>query len=146
MQIAQNVTVAANTASSKSQSAKDATSNKPETVEERITSLHAELKITPDEETNWNAVAQAMRENASAMEKLIAEKKSEAPQSMTAVEDLKSYSEFAQAHVDGLKNLTASFSTLYDAMPDQQKKLADQVFRNYGPGHRSAHNSSRKQG
>ena len=44
------------------------------------------------------------------------------PQDMTAVDDLKSYQKYAQAHVDGLKNLIASFATLYDALPDDQKK------------------------
>lgn len=144
MQLAQNGT--ASSASGKHAAAKDATSSKPESVEERITSLHAALKITPDEEANWNAVAQAMRDNAANMQKLIADKKAQAPQNMSAVDDLKTYQEFAQAHVDGLKNLTSSFETLYDSMPDQQKKVADQVFRNFGPRHRSAHNAARREG
>jgi protein CpxP len=112
--------------------AREATSSQPETVEQRITNLHATLKITPDEESKWNSVAQAMRENAANMEKLVATKRSQAPQSMTAVDDLKTYQEFAQAHVDGLKNLTSAFSSLYSSMPDQQKKNADQVFQNFG--------------
>ena len=74
-------------------------------------------------------VAQAMRENAAAMDKLLAESRTTPPQSMTAVEDLQMYQKFAQTHVDGLKNLLASFSALYTAMPDAQKKIADGVFR-----------------
>jgi glutamine synthetase adenylyltransferase len=104
---------------------------KAETVEQRITQLHAQLKITPDQESKWNSVAQAMRDNAANMEKLVAEKRQQAPQSMSAVDDLKTYQEFAQAHVDGLKNLTSAFSSLYDSMSDQQKKNADQVFANF---------------
>jgi protein CpxP len=110
------------------------TAIKGETVEQRITALHASLKITPAEETQWNGVAQAMRENAAAMDKLVATTRTTAPQSMNAVQDLQSYQQFAQAHVDGLKNLTAAFSTLYDAMPDAQKKVADQVFQTSGHG------------
>jgi len=102
-----------------------------ETVEQRITKLHADLKITPDEEKKWNDVAQAMRDNASKMEKLIAEKRQKAPQSMTALDDLDTYQDFAQAHVDGLKNLTSSFKSLYDSMPDAQKKNADEIFANF---------------
>jgi periplasmic protein CpxP/Spy len=105
---------------------------KGETVEQRITTLHAELKITPAEEAQWNNVAQAMRENASAMEKLVAANRTTPPQSMTAVQDLQSYQQFAQAHVDGLKNLTSAFSKLYDSMDDAQKKTADQVFQTSG--------------
>jgi len=106
-----------------------ATETKGETVEQRITSLHAALKITSGEETQWNAVAQAMRENAASMDKLVASTRTTPPQNMSAVDDLKSYQKFAQAHVDGLKNLLSSFEKLYAAMPDTQKKIADEVFK-----------------
>ena len=109
-----------------------ATQTKGETVEQRITNLHAALKITPKQEKQWNDVAQAMRQNATAMDTLVATNRTTPPQSMTAVEDLKTYQKFAQAHVDGLKNLISSFDTLYDAMPDAQKKVADQVFTTSG--------------
>jgi periplasmic protein CpxP/Spy len=103
-----------------------------ETLEQRITNLHAALQITPKEDARWNNVAQAMRENASAMQKLSAEKTTEAPQSMTALQDLIAYEKFAQAHVDGLKNLISSFRKLYASMPDPQKKVADLVFQKFG--------------
>jgi hypothetical protein len=119
--------------------AQEAAARKAETIEQRISHLHKALKITPDEETNWNAVAQAMRDNAAAMEKLVAERNARASQGMTAVEDLKTYENFAQAHVDGLKNLIASFQTLYDAMPDAQKKVTDQVFQGFGAKHARSH-------
>jgi periplasmic protein CpxP/Spy len=109
-----------------------ATQSKGETVEERITNLHAALKITPDEETKWNGVAQAMRENGAAMDKLVAANRTTPPQNMSAVDDLTTYEKFAQAHVDGLKNLISSFKTLYTAMPDAQKKNADEVFKTSG--------------
>ncbi len=111
-----------------------AAETKGETVEQRITNLHVALKITADEESKWNGVAQAMRENAAAMDKLVATNRTAPPQNMSAVDDLKVYQQFAQAHVDGLKNLTSAFSTLYDAMPDAQKKVADEVFRTSGHG------------
>jgi uncharacterized protein Yka (UPF0111/DUF47 family) len=99
-----------------------------DTIDQRITSLHEELKITPAEETDWNAVAQTMRDNADAMEKLASQKQAQSEKGMTAVEDMQTYGEFAQAHVDHLKKLTSVFETLYDAMPKQQQALADQVF------------------
>jgi hypothetical protein len=105
-----------------------ATETKGVTVEQRIKDLHAALKITPDQDSKWNEVAQDMRENAAAMDKLIAANRTTPPQNMTAVEDLKMYQKFAQAHVDGLKNLISSFDKLYAAMPDAQKKIADVVF------------------
>jgi protein CpxP len=109
-----------------------ATETKGETVQQRITDLHASLKITPAEETQWNGVAQAMHENAAAMGKLVATNQATPPQNLNAMQDLEIYQELAQADVDGLKNLTAAFSKLYDVMPDTQKKLADQVFQTSG--------------
>lgn len=110
----------------------DASVPKMETVEQRITSLHDSLKITTAEEANWTTVATSMRDNAAAMDKLTAAKSAQEQQSMTATDDLKAYTTFAQAHLDGLKNLSASFGTLYAAMPADQQKVADQVFRDFG--------------
>jgi protein CpxP len=109
-----------------------ATEAKTETVEQRITALHAALKITPDQEVKWKAVAVAMRENAAAMEKLLAQTAATPAKNMTAVMDLKMYQKFAQAHVNGLKNLIDDFQVLYAAMPDVQKKNADEVFKTAG--------------
>ena len=97
------------------------------------------MNITPAEEAQWNGVAQAMRENATAMDKLVATNRTTPPQNMTAVQDLETYRLLAQAHVDGLKNLSSAFSTLYDAMPDAQKKNADQVFQTFGQKGRAEH-------
>jgi|HubBroStandDraft_1064217.scaffolds.fasta_scaffold00095_33 protein CpxP len=119
------------------QAGNDATATQSETVEQRITNLHSELKITGTEEAKWNNVAQAMRENAAAMEKLAAAKTTQAPSSMTAIDDLKGYEKFAQAHVDGLKNLISSFEALYREFPDDQKKVADEVFQTFGQKGRS---------
>ena len=105
-----------------------ATETKGETVEQRIKDLHTALKITPDQDSKWNEVAQDMRENAAAMDNLIAANRKTPAKNMTAVEDLKMYQKFAQAHVDGLKNLIPSFDKLYAGMPDAQKKIADEVF------------------
>jgi len=119
-------------AAQKSADAKAATETKTETVEARITKLHTDLKITADEQSKWDNVAQTMRDNATAMEKLVATKHSQDRASLTAVDDLNNYQEFAQAHLSGLKDLTSSFKALYDAMPDAQKKNADHVFQIFG--------------
>jgi len=108
---------------------------KAETIDERIATLHAELMITPDEETNWRAVADTMRANDMAMQKLLADNKATNAQGrVTAVDDLKTYESFNRAHVEGLKDLIASFGTLYDAMPDGQKQVADHVFHDFNRG------------
>ena len=109
-----------------------ATETKGETVQQRITDLHASLKITPAEETQWNGVAQAMHENAAAVDKLVATNGTTSPQNLSAIQELQIYQQLAQAHVDGLENLTAAFSTLYNVMSDGQKKVADRVFQTSG--------------
>ena len=119
-------------ATGKPPAAAAATSNKPHTVEQRITMLKSALKITPEQEPKWDKVATAMRENAASMDKLVKEKQAKA-QSITAVDDLKTYQDFTQAHLDGLKNLTSAFESLYNSMSADQKKNADQVFHNFGP-------------
>jgi hypothetical protein len=124
--------------SGKPPAAAAATSTRPETVEQRISALKTALKITPDQESKWEGVATAMRENAAAMDKLVQEKKGTMA-SLNAVEDLKTYQEFSQVRLDGMKNLISSFKTLYDSMPADQQKNADQVFDNYGPRKSARH-------
>ncbi len=99
-----------------------------ESVEDRIKTLHAELKITPAEEEKWSKVADAMRSNAQTVDALI-EKRHEDAMKETAVENLRSWSDIAQAHADGSKALLTAFDALYTDMPDAQKKIADDAFR-----------------
>lgn len=111
--------------------ASDTAVTKAETVEQRIGTLHEKLMITNAQENAWANVAQVMRDNSAAIEKLVAAKKAATPENMTAVDDLVTYQTFAQAHVDGLQKLTSSFKALYETMPDAQKKVADQTFRDF---------------
>ena len=108
---------------------------KAETVDQRIETLHTQLQITPQEEPKWKAVAETMRANAAEMAKMAAQSEQDAAKGMTAVDDLKTYEKFARAHVAGLRKLTTSFEALYSAMPAAQKKVADQVFDNFGHEH-----------
>lgn len=96
-------------------------------VEAHIKALHAQLKITPDEEQEWSAVAQAMRDNAQAMDQLVQERNKQVGH-MSAVDDMKSYQAIAQAHADDMQKLEPAFEALYNKMPDAQKKHADVVF------------------
>jgi hypothetical protein len=97
-------------------------------VEARIKELHAKLKITPAQEEQWNALTAVMRENARTQDSL-RQSRVENAASMTALDDIKSYSEIVDAHAQGLKNFVPAFEALYDSMSDSQKKLADQTFR-----------------
>ena len=108
-------------------------------VEQRIKTLHDKLKITPQEENDWQAVAQTMRNNEAEITQLIMERHQNAA-GMTAVDDLQSYQKITQAHADGLTKMISSFQTLYNDMSDSQKKNADEVFGRFeGHAHGKHH-------
>jgi periplasmic protein CpxP/Spy len=96
-------------------------------VEHQIKDLHAKLKITEAEETQWAAVANTMRDNAKQIDSVI-DKRESSHDGATAIDDLNAYGEVAQAHADGVKKLATAFAPLYASMSDDQKKLADDVF------------------
>jgi len=96
-------------------------------VESHIKDLHAQLQITSAEETQWAAVAKAMRHSATETDKAI-DKREALVNSANAVDNLNAYGAIAQAHADGVKRLAAAFAPLYASMSDDQKKTADAVF------------------
>lgn len=101
-----------------------------ERVEEHIKRLHTELKITPAQQQQWDAVAQAMRDDAKSMEEAIEQRRQ--AKSMTAVDDLKAYQAIAETHAQGVQKLVAAFEPLYESMSPEQKKNADTVFSHAG--------------
>jgi hypothetical protein len=98
-----------------------------EQVETRIKELHQKLMITAAQESQWNAFAQVMRENAQTMDAILKER-ADALGEMNAVQDLRSYEKLADAHADGLRKLVPAFEVLYNSMSEDQKKTADKVF------------------
>jgi len=118
------------------------TSKRLSGVEARIKSLHSKLKITAAQEPQWQQVAQVMRDNAADIEKMVSERNAKL-KTMTAVDNLQTYSDIAQAHADGLKKLVPVFDTLYGTMSDAQKKIADAVFRGIAE-HHAAHKAAPK--
>jgi protein-disulfide isomerase len=97
-------------------------------VETRIKELHRRLHITDAQKTQWDALAQVMRDNAQKMADLEKQRVADAS-SMTAVDVVKSYSEVIDAHEDGMKKFIPAFEDLYNSMSDSQKKIADSMFR-----------------
>lgn len=98
-------------------------------VEARIAQLHKELKITPDQEKDWNTMAQDMRDNAQQMSSLLQERAATSKSKpLNAVDNLRSYQKITDAHADGLKKITPDFEKLYAEMSPTQKKTADTIF------------------
>ena len=102
--------------------------NAEERVERRIKELHGQLQITPAEEPQWNEFAQAMRENARDMDQAFVQRAQQHP-TMNAVQNMQSYEQLSEEHAQRVQKLVPAFQKLYDAMPDAQKRVADQVFR-----------------
>jgi len=100
-------------------------------VEQRIAYLHSQLKITSQQDPQWNTFADVMRSNSEKMGDLFQQRKSEANDS--ALDNMKQYAEITQAHADGTKRLVDAFEPLYTSLSPEQKKLADTTFRNQPP-------------
>lgn len=99
-------------------------------VEKHIKDLHAKLGITKDQQSKFDDLSQAMRDEASTMYAARKERMDHAKDA-TAVDELQSYGDLAQAHADAIKKLVPTFKTLYDSLSDAQKKKADALFRRH---------------
>jgi LTXXQ motif family protein len=97
-------------------------------VDQRVRSLQTELHITDAQIPQWNAFAQAMRDNATSTDTLFRQRASTA-QSMNALDNMKSYAQVARAYADNTEKLSAAFEALYGVLSDQQKQTIDTLFR-----------------
>jgi hypothetical protein len=102
-------------------------------IEDRINDLHTSLAITAAEQPQWDAFAQVMRDNATAMDQAF-QARIAALDTMTAPQNLQSYQNIAMAHAQGMQKLVPAFQALYDSMPADQQKVADQVFHDQPHG------------
>ena len=109
-------------------------------VEQRIATLHAQLQITAAEEPQWQEFAKVMRANAQKMEEN-ASKRAAKFQSLSAVENMKSYADMAVEHGQNVQRLAAAFEIVYNLMSPNQKKLADTVFRERAEQRQQRHRS-----
>ncbi len=98
-----------------------------EAVAQRIDALHRRLRIVPVEQALWDQFADTMLRDALDSEDRFRSRQSRS--ALGAAEGLAARAEAAQARADMLGHLSASFHALYEAMPPDQRLLADQVFR-----------------
>ncbi|MDR5779533.1 Spy/CpxP family protein refolding chaperone [Caballeronia sp. LZ065] len=113
-----------------------AASKREARTEERISELHASLKITPQQEEQWSKFADVMRDNGRTMADLYRQRVAQRS-TMSALDDMKQYQQITQANADGTKRLVDAFEPLYASLSPEQKKLADTSFRDeHGKDHR----------
>jgi len=97
-------------------------------VEQHIADLYATLQITPAQQKQWNEFAQVMLDNAQSMDMLVTKNRS----SMTtanAEETMQNYAAMAKQHEQNVEKLLPAFRTLYASLTPEQKKAADEAFR-----------------
>jgi hypothetical protein len=98
-------------------------------AEQRISDLHTHLHITSQQQSQWDQFAQAMRDNAKDLDQAY-QQRATSFTSMNAVENMQSYAQIEQTRAQDLQKLVPAFQTLYASLSDEQKKQADELFRN----------------
>ena len=99
-------------------------------VDRRITELHTRLHITQQQGPQWDQFAQQMRDNARDIDQAYQQRAARLA-SMSAVDNMQSFSDIEQQRAQDMQKLIPAFQTLYASLSDQQKQTADQLFRNY---------------
>lgn len=97
-------------------------------VEQRITDLHRQLHITSAQEPKWNKFATVMRTNARQLDQEYRQR-ADKLDSMNALQNMQSYASIEKTRVNDVEKLVPAFRTLYASLSPQQKRTADQLFR-----------------
>jgi len=106
-------------------------------VEGRIAFLHAELKITPAQQAQWDRVAAAMRTSAQQMDQVAQLMRATRDQPQNAVERLDQRARFVEARATAEKSFAEAFKPLYAVLSADQKQAADELFdRSFHGGRR----------
>jgi protein CpxP len=119
-------------------------------IEGRIAFLKAELKITPAQEPAFLPFAQAMRQNAAELGKIV-EKRRERRDAIrakeaigerlrvSALERMQQRAEMSKARAEQNQRMLAAFKPLYEQLSDEQKKTADELIADRGGRHGGGH-------
>lgn len=95
-------------------------------VDGRIAFLKTELKITPAQETQWQQVAAAMRENAKTLDQTITTARQNRTD-MDAVQRLELRGQFEKVRADNDARLLTAFKPLYAGLSPEQQQTANQL-------------------
>ena len=115
-----------------------------ERVEARLAEAKTKLKITAQQEAQWNAFADVTRKHAKAADervKAMRDGKSQAQSKrLTAVERLERRQQMAATHAQRLSEIVTAAKPLYAALSAEQKAIADDMLTprrgQGGRGHR----------
>lgn len=97
-------------------------------IDGRVAYLKAELKITPAQATQWAAVEKAMRDAAAGRKAMREQIKADQDKPKTSVERLRAREKFTASRAEQAKTFVAAYEPLYNAMSNEQRKAADELF------------------
>lgn len=108
---------------------------RPSRIEGRIAFLRAELKITNAQAAQFDAVANAMRENDREMRAAFEARQQQRGQQVSLPDRLDQRQKRAEAMAAATGRLKAAWGPLYASLSDDQKKTADELFAPHGGHH-----------
>lgn len=110
-----------------------------ERVDARLAYAKAALKITPEQEAQWNALAEVLRKQARAMDEQItqrrAEREANRDRSTTAIERLERRQQYMASAAARMTEVLEAAKPLYAVLSDDQKKEADTLLNRGGRRH-----------
>ncbi|MGH8642196.1 MAG: Spy/CpxP family protein refolding chaperone [Burkholderiales bacterium] len=100
-----------------------------ERVEARLAQAKTALKITAEQETQWNAFADVSRRHAKAADENVKAMRDgkRSQERLTAVERLERRQQMAATHAQRLTEVIAAAKPLYAALSAEQKAIADDL-------------------
>lgn len=97
----------------------------PQKLDQKLTSLKGELKITEVQTPAWNGVADAMRANVTAMRTAADARKAQGAQP-DALKRLEAKDAWAKLRAQNSDRLLTAFRPLYAQLNDEQRQIAAQ--------------------
>lgn len=108
-------------------------SNPAAAVEGHLAALKVELKITPDQDTAWQAFTTKARQQADTMIERRTQMFSQAPATTQSAPDrLAQRAEFAKQRIADMETMATAVKDLYAVLTPEQKAFADRQLA-YGP-------------
>jgi uncharacterized protein YhaN len=128
---AQNAAAQATTAPQQTQQDRERHHSASRHIDGRIAFLKTELKITDAQAPQFDRVAQAMRQNAQAIDQARQQMHANRDQPKNAVERLETRTRFAALRAQSSQRFLDAFKPLYASLSDDQKKAADEMLAHH---------------
>ena len=99
---------------------------------DRVAKLHDALKLTKEQEPQWEIVAKAFRDSDDSSHALAQTRRDNITKGMNAVDNQKAYLAIIHARAEGIAKFIAVLEPFYASLTAEQKKAADAYFAALG--------------